>query len=256
MPMPDAKIHPTATAEAKKTVDAHQEPQDFVFYSGWFCPFVQRAWLALEEKGIDYEYREVNPYNKEQAFLEVSPKGLVPAATYYGKPMHESEVILEFIEDAYPDKKPNLRPTDPYEAAQMRIAVDHISKSIIPTYFKLLQAQEKDKQDSAREEIIKAFDAFGKKVKGPYWAGENVTFADLVLAPFAARMYILAEHRGLSDDLLSDNFKNWREAILQRDSVKKTLSDPQYYTEIYDRYLSNTAQSAMAQGTRGGTGEP
>lgn len=27
-------------------------------------PFVQRVWLALEEKGIDYQYKEVNPYKK------------------------------------------------------------------------------------------------------------------------------------------------------------------------------------------------
>lgn len=44
----------------------------------------------------------------------------------------------------------------------------------------------------------------------PDRAGENVTFADLVLAPFAARMYILAEHRELSDDLLNKNFKSER----------------------------------------------
>lgn len=46
---------------------------------------------------------------------------------------------------------------------------------------------------------------------------------------------------------------DWREAILQRDSVKKTLSDPEHYVEIYDRYLKNEAQSEMAKGTRGGT---
>lgn len=34
MPMPDAQIHPTATGKAIKIVEAHQDPQDFVFYSG------------------------------------------------------------------------------------------------------------------------------------------------------------------------------------------------------------------------------
>lgn len=35
--MPDEHIHPTATGLAKKVVDAHQDPQDLVFWSGWVC---------------------------------------------------------------------------------------------------------------------------------------------------------------------------------------------------------------------------
>ncbi len=87
MSMPDEKIFPHATGFAAKTVEDHQQPQDLVFYSGWvrvykgsdyracltvstqFCPFVQRAWITLEEKGIPYQYKEVNPYKKEKHFL-------------------------------------------------------------------------------------------------------------------------------------------------------------------------------------------
>lgn len=45
----------------------------------------------------------------------------------------------------------------------------HVSKAIIPTYFKLLQAQEQDKRDAARLELVKALNAFGDQVQGPYW---------------------------------------------------------------------------------------
>jgi glutathione S-transferase len=66
MGMPDEHIFPHATGLAAKTVADHKEPQDLVFYSGWFCPFVQRSWIALEEKGVPYQYKEVNPYKKEK----------------------------------------------------------------------------------------------------------------------------------------------------------------------------------------------
>src|ERR1700744_6082180 len=36
-----------------------------VLMSRWFCPFVQRAWIALEEGKLPYQYKEVNPYKKE-----------------------------------------------------------------------------------------------------------------------------------------------------------------------------------------------
>lgn len=43
----------------------HQAEEPLKLYAGWFCPFVQRAWLALEEKGIPYQYVEgefIMPY--------------------------------------------------------------------------------------------------------------------------------------------------------------------------------------------------
>lgn len=93
MSIPDAKIHPVATGRAADTVAKHQEPQELVFYAGWvnlcwhtfsipfqltlvrclqFCPFVNRCWIALEEKGIPYQYKEINPYIKDKHFLGAS----------------------------------------------------------------------------------------------------------------------------------------------------------------------------------------
>ena len=86
MSNPDQNIFPHATGVAAKTVERHQEPQDLVFYSGWvcmgesstetmltrllqFCPYVQRTWITLEERGISYQYKEVNPYKKEKHFF-------------------------------------------------------------------------------------------------------------------------------------------------------------------------------------------
>jgi glutathione S-transferase len=62
---PDADIHPEATGPAAKIVAAHQKDEPITLYSGWFCPFVQRSWITLEEKKIPYKYVEINPYNKE-----------------------------------------------------------------------------------------------------------------------------------------------------------------------------------------------
>ncbi|KDN48102.1 hypothetical protein RSAG8_03118, partial [Rhizoctonia solani AG-8 WAC10335] len=51
----DTSIYPHATGNALKTVEEHSggdvDKAELIFYSGWFCPFVQRAWIALEEKG-------------------------------------------------------------------------------------------------------------------------------------------------------------------------------------------------------------
>ena len=89
-----------ATGGGERTIAAHQSSTaPLQLFSSWFCPYAQRAWLALEETGVDYSWREIQPYlldettgeptknpktlaQKRQEFPEFvasSPTGLVPA---------------------------------------------------------------------------------------------------------------------------------------------------------------------------------
>lgn len=83
--------HLQCSGEAAETAAAHQDANaSITAYFACFCPFVQRAWIALEllgqnvgdveakEAGFNYRYVEVDPYKKPKELLEVSPKGLVP----------------------------------------------------------------------------------------------------------------------------------------------------------------------------------
>ena len=251
----DENIHPHASGEAKKTADAHSAKEELVFYTGWFCPFAQRTWLALEEKGLSYEYREVNPYKKEKDFLEINPLGLVPALVYHGKPLYESLVLNEFLEDEFPDSKP-LLPKDSFERARIRLWIDHLAKKFIPAYFRTMQAQEKDKQREALSELTDALRKYLEQVKGPWFSGEEFSLADITVAPWINRIYILEEHRGLTDELLGEHWPAYKRFIKERPSVLKTSSDPQYYVDIYQRYLRNEAQSEVGKATRAGRALP
>jgi hypothetical protein len=59
------------------------------------------------------------------------------------------ERALIWLELAYPEIP--LLPSDPYSRAQVRYAVDDVSKSILPPFYRLLQAQETEKRDEARQ---------------------------------------------------------------------------------------------------------
>ncbi|KZP28522.1 glutathione-S-transferase [Athelia psychrophila] len=252
MAVPDAQIHEHATGVALKTVEAHSEPQDLVFYSGWFCPFVQRTWITLEEKKVPYQYKEVNPYRKEEHFLAINPKGLVPAIEYKSKALYESLVLCEFIEDAYPDHAPHILPSDPFERARARLWVDHITKAVIPTYFRLIQSQEADKQDEARNALYKALSELSKEAKGPWFLGEQFSLVDIAVAPWALRDYIASENRGYRREAVGNGWKEWAERLETRESVVNTTSEKEYYAEIYGRYLRDEAQSEAAKAIRDG----
>jgi hypothetical protein len=50
-------------------------------YNAWYCPFAQRVWMALVHKGINFEYVEVDPYDKI-AWLSIT----IPTARTKGRP--------------------------------------------------------------------------------------------------------------------------------------------------------------------------
>ncbi|KAJ3564644.1 hypothetical protein NP233_g8159 [Leucocoprinus birnbaumii] len=252
--IPDAQIYPHATGDAAEVVKQHQEPQDLVFWSGWFCPFVQRVWIALEETGIPYQYKEVNPYKKEKHFLDINPKGLVPAIEYHGKALYESLVLLEFLEEAYPSHTPKLLPADPYDRAVARIWLDHITKNILPANHRLLQLPEK--QDENREALYEAQRKLAQKVKGPYFFGEDFGIVDAAIAPWVQRDWTLSENRGYDRNAVSEAWVKYARALTERPSVRRTLSLKEHYIPIYSRYLKNEAQSEAAKAIREGRAIP
>lgn len=186
---PDSNLFPHATGLAQKIVDDHQTEQPLKLYSGWFCPFVQRAWTVLEEKKIPYQYIEVNPYHKPDSLLKLNPRGLVPTLQYDDKPLYESTVICEFLEDAYPDHGPHLLPKDPFDRARTRIWTDFCTSRIIPAFHRFLQFQpmtDEEGLEEARSEFLAKLKEFAKEMdrEGPFFLGEEPSLIDFVVAPW------------------------------------------------------------------------
>jgi len=162
---------------------------------------------------------------------------------------------------AFPETKP-LLPKDPFARARTRLVIDHISKNIVAVFFKLVQSQEEDKQAEARQTFIDGLKKFvndsldGSISKNGFWAGSDISLADIALIPFLMRLYILEEHRGFKKEDVGSDFVKYFEKVTNLDSVKRTTSDKEHYAEIYGRYLRNEAQSEAAKATRSGSAIP
>jgi len=81
----------------------------------------QKVRLALAEKDIDYVHRVIDFSTMEQLseeYLELNPNGVVPTLVHNGRPVVDSSVICEYIDEVWP--APALTPNDVYERAQMR----------------------------------------------------------------------------------------------------------------------------------------
>src|SRR3981081_1936535 len=66
------------------------------------CPYVQRAVIALTEKGVAFERIDIDLANKPDWFLAISPLGKTPVLLVGDIPIFESAVILEYLEETQP----------------------------------------------------------------------------------------------------------------------------------------------------------
>lgn len=276
MAIPDANLHPVATGPAADIVKRHENAQaDHILYSGWFCPFVQRVWIVLEEKKIPYRYQEINPYHKEASFLKLNPRGLVPTLgvpTSDGtQPLIESGIICEYLDETFSENHPQLLPKDPFKKAKLKISIDYVTSRIIPAFHRFLQ-HTPDKMYSlaeARKEFLATLVTWIKDADpvGPFFAGDELSMPDVILAPWAVRFWVFdqfkegglgvpKEGEGGEVEKAWARWRKWSEAVGKRDSVKATLSEREYYLPIYERYATDTAMSELAKATRAGRGVP
>src|SRR6201990_2425850 len=63
------------------------------------CPYVQRAVIALAERGVRFERIDIDLANKPDWFLKISPLGKTPVLVIGDHAIFESAVILEYLEE-------------------------------------------------------------------------------------------------------------------------------------------------------------
>ncbi|KAK0628240.1 glutathione S-transferase [Bombardia bombarda] len=281
----DTSLEGETSGAAGELAAAHSAEHPLKLYGGWFCPFVQRAWIVLAEKNIPHQYVEINPYKKAPEFLALNPRGLVPTlavpVSVGGegkkdlKPLYESTVICEYLDEAFADTGrfgPRLLPEeDAYDRARCRLCIDHIGSRIVPAFYRFIQ-HTPDKAysiDEVRAEFLGHLKTFANELGsgGPWFLGERFSLVDVMLAPWAKRLFLVdhyksggvgipAEGEGGDDEAVWARWRQWFEAIAARKSVKETWSNDDQYIGAYKRYAEDTTQSEVAKATRQGKSLP
>lgn len=229
-------------------------------YNAWFCPFAQRAWIALLEKGVQFDYVEQDPYNKTPEWLAVNPRGLVPAIVHKGRSVYESHVCIEYVDEEWETGR-NLLPKDTYQRAKVRILSDHITKKVVPPFYHLLMKKSEEERTAAKQDLTSAlrllFEALDQS-NGRLFGGKRPNMVDIMLFPFAYRFQLILPHfRDFSIPKEGfGRYYEWYAAASECESMRRTMPEDSKLIETYKRYAEDTADSRVADAVRKGTSLP
>ncbi|XP_062198330.1 glutathione transferase GST 23-like isoform X2 [Phragmites australis] len=177
----------------------HQDEKDKVKLFGIrSSPYVLKVIWALRIKGVKYDYIEEDLGNKSDLLLEYNPvHKKVPVLVYQGKPIAESEVILEFIDEAWKHCGDPILPEDPYERAMTRFWARFGSDKLSPPIWKWFTTQGQEQED-AYAAAIEQLLVLEKELCGKrFFAGEKIGFVDLSLGSLAYVIPIYEEITGV-----------------------------------------------------------
>ncbi|KFL31073.1 glutathione S-transferase [Devosia riboflavina] len=203
------------------------------------CPYVQRAVIALKEKGVPFDVVYIDLANKPDWFLAISPLGKVPVLKverdgHEPAIVFESAVILEYLEDTITEKR--LHPSDALERAQHRSWIEFGSQ-VLGDLWRVSAAKDQGELDSASQALAVKFRRLEDTIAGPFFAGSQFSLVDAVFAPAFRQLDALETivTTGLTADL--PKVDAWRKSLAARPSVREAA--PADFVELYLHRLRN-----------------
>ena len=191
------------------------------------CPYVQRAAIALAEKGVAYERRYIDLADKPEWFRAISPLGKVPLLTvaHAGGSvavLFESSVICEFIEESAGG--PKLHPEDALERAKHRAWMEFAS-AILSDVWRLETATDTTAHEAARRAIAAKL-AWIERVlgAGPYFDGGRFSLIDAAFAPVFRYFDVFDQIIDLGVFAQTPKVRAWRAALAERPSVRDAVT--------------------------------
>ena len=151
-----------------------------VLYDAPRCPYCARVRIVLAEKEIPFEVVEIDLSDRPSWLYEKNPAGRVPVIEEDGRPLPESAVIMEFLEERYPF--PPLLPADPSDRALARLRIFRDDELTDP-YYAFRRGEEG--ADAALQQALGRLDS--DLAEQPFLGGGAYGLADIAYVPWLLR---------------------------------------------------------------------
>ena len=144
------------------------------------CPYCARVRIVLAEKQLEHETVVVDLDDRPAWIYEKNPLGRVPVLEEDAFVLPESAVIMEYLEERYPE--PPLWPADPAERAAGRLLVERFDQLSRPYY--ALRRGDEEARDRLEDELAKLDSVLAES---PFLSGRQFGIADAAYLPWILR---------------------------------------------------------------------
>jgi glutathione S-transferase len=198
--------------------------------------YYNKVKLAMLEKGIEFT-EELNWARKDEPTLGASPLGKVPFLRTEQGTLCESQVILEYLEDAYPQVP--LLPADPFERAKVRelvafleLHVELVARRVYPQAF-FGGTVSQGNIDATRRELERGIAGFARLARfAPYLAGDRFTLADCAGAMHLPVISLATKAIWGEDLLASLPVRDYVKRMGERPTVQAVSAGRKAHTEL------------------------
>ena len=200
------------------------------------CPWVQRAAIVLREKGVAFEFRHIDPDNRPDWFLAISPHRKVPVLRIdetIAPPLHPADPLARAVNRAWTDYLPSFAAAVTATAYADSEADYRAAAAQIPVPFERLET------------------ALASQGGGPFFNGDAYSLVDAAYAPFLQRYHFLDRVKKLGHLEKFPRLAAWSEALLRRPSTHSF--PPAEFEAMYraalkrrDKFVSQFVDAAQA----------
>ena len=189
----------------------------------FFYPFrfLDRCRFVLFEKGMDFEIRDVDLFNKPEDISVMNPYGQVPILVERDLILYESNIINEYIDERFPH--PQLMPADPVQRGRARLLLFNFERELF-VHVEALEKQDPKKIDKARVLVRDRLAQLAPVVtKNKFMLGEDFSMIDVALAPLLWRL----DYYGIELPKTAAPVQKYAERIFSRPAFFEALTPPE-----------------------------
>ena len=190
-----------------------------VLYSGTTCPYSHRCRFVLFEKGMDFEIKDVDLFNKPEDINVMNPYGQVPVLVERDLILYESNIINEYIDERFPH--PQLMPADPVMRARTRLFLFNFERELFVHVQALENSNNQKLIEKARSTIRDRLTQLAPiMLKNKYMLGDDFSMLDVALAPLLWRL----DHYGIDLPKTAAPLMKYAERIFSRPAYIEALT--------------------------------
>ncbi|CAF2082387.1 unnamed protein product [Brassica rapa] len=199
----------------------------------WASPFVMRPRIALNLKSVPYEFLQESFGAKSELLLKSNPvHKKIPVLLHADKPVCESNIIVEYVDETWSASGPSMLPSTPYDRAIARFWAAYIDEKWFPSLKSILKAEGEEEKKAVLAQVEEGNalleKAFNDCSKGkPFFNGDHIGYLDIAFGCFLAwlRVTELAGGHKLIDEVKTPSLSKWAERFCNDPAVKPVMPE-------------------------------